>query len=143
MSTGRYGTAGRGTAGLVEDVMKGIASLVQGEIALARAEVRRSLRNAAAAVLALVIAAVLCALALATLARAATEAMIGLGLTPSWANVATAAVLLLLAIGMFRVAVGKLRPPTFAFLGRLCRQRRNGETPNLEVKRPAPAHARA
>jgi Putative Actinobacterial Holin-X, holin superfamily III len=92
------GGPARGPGALMADVLAGIARLVRGEIALARAEAGLRLHAARQAIVQAIIAVVLGLTALNVLAAAAVAAVIALGLKPAWAALVVGGVLLLLAL---------------------------------------------
>lgn len=96
------------TGGLIADVLAGLSRLVRGEIDLAKAEAALALksvvRGAAFALGAMVMAAV----ALGLLAQAAVAALIAAGLSPAVACLALAALLLIAAYAMVRLAIGHM-----------------------------------
>lgn len=114
MSDGSHGTgsdrgADRNAAGMMADVLAGVARLVQGELALARAEAAERLRSVQQAVVHGAIAVVLGITAINALAAAAVAGVVALGLSPPWASVAVGGVLFLLAFGFARHASRLLR----------------------------------
>lgn len=90
---------GTGPGAAMADVLAGVSRLVQGEVALAKAEVADRLRSAKRAAVQLAVAVVLGIGAINVLAWAAVAAIVELGLSPLWASVAVGAVILLLALG--------------------------------------------
>ena len=143
MTEGQNRPAGENPAGLVTDVVTGLARLVQGEIELARAEVARSLRDAAAAVGKLVIAAILGITAVNVLAGAAVAGLVALGLSPVWASVVVGGILLLLAFGTLQFALSVLRPANLAPKRIFPNLRRDAETLKSMVKTSATADLRS
>jgi protein-S-isoprenylcysteine O-methyltransferase Ste14 len=103
------GGPARGPGALMADVLAGIARLVRGEIALARAEAGLRLQAARQAIVQAVIAVVLGLTALNVLAAAAVAAVMALGLTPGWASLAVGGVLLALALVLAQRASRQMR----------------------------------
>jgi len=102
-------TPGQGPGGLMADVLAGITRLVQGELALARAEAAERLTSARQAVIQLAIAVVLGITAINLLAAAAVAGLVALGLAPIWASALAGGVILLLALGFSQQAARLLR----------------------------------
>ncbi len=100
---------GQSPGAMMADVLAGVTRLVQGELALARAEAAERLNAVRQSVIQVVIAVVLGITAINVLAGAAVAAAVALGLTPIWAAVAVGGVLLLLALGFAQHAAGLLR----------------------------------
>jgi len=98
-----------GPGGMLADVLAKVTRLVQGELALARAEAAERLEALRRALVQLVIAAVLGITAINLLAAAAVAAVARLGLGPSWASVVVGGIVLLLALGVARQASRLLR----------------------------------
>ncbi len=105
---------GDSTTGLLGDVVFGITQLVKGEVALVRAEVLCSVRDAISAITGLAIAGVLCIVALNLLAAAAVGALVVAGLSPMWANLAVGTVLLLAAFVIVKLALPLLASSNLA-----------------------------
>lgn len=131
--------AGRGPGAMMADVLAGISRLVQGELALARAEAAERLDSARQAVIKVAIAVVLGITAINVLAGAAVAGLVALGLAPLWASSLVGGVLLLLALGFSQQAARLLR-------GAGSRPKRSGasikrdvETLQTMVKRDATA----
>jgi Putative Actinobacterial Holin-X, holin superfamily III len=101
--------AGNSPAGLIGDVIAGLSRLVQGEIALAKAEATRSLQDVMQAAVRLVLAAILGMVALNVLAGAAIAALIAAGMTALWASLAVGGLVLLIAGGLAQAAMSRLR----------------------------------
>ncbi len=109
MSDASHGTGpdrgpDRNAAGMMADVLAGVARLVQGELALARAEAAERLRSVQQAAVFGAVAVVLGITAINALAVAAVAGVVALGLSPTWASVVVGGVLLLLAFGFARHA---------------------------------------
>jgi Putative Actinobacterial Holin-X, holin superfamily III len=113
---------------LVADLLSGLSRLVRGEIALARAEATRSLKDAAGALIAAVIAAILGITALNVLAGAAVAGLVSLGLSTVWASFAVGAVLLAVTIGLLLFARQRLSPENLAPTRSMTNLRRDAET---------------
>ena len=88
-----------GTGALFAEVLAGVSRLVQGEIALARAEAGLRLQSAKHAAVYVVVAIVLGITALNVLAAAAVAGLRALGLGPLWSTVGVGVVLAVLAAG--------------------------------------------
>lgn len=86
------------TAALLNDIVHGIGALVQGEIALARAEVTEGARAAAGGLVQIVIAALIALVALNVLAVAAVAALMAAGLAAVWAALIVAVALAVIAL---------------------------------------------
>jgi Putative Actinobacterial Holin-X, holin superfamily III len=114
--------------GLVADLLSGLSRLVRGEIALARAEVTRSVKDAVGALIAAVIAAILAITALNVLAGAAVAGLVTLGLSAFWASVAVGVVLLVAAIGFLQFARQRLSPSNLVPKRSMTNLRRDAET---------------
>ena len=87
-------------ADVLADVLAGVTRLVQGELALARAEAAERLDSARRAVVQVAIAVVLGITAINLLAAAAVSFLARLGLGPAWASVVVGGIVLLLALGV-------------------------------------------
>ncbi len=101
--------AGQGPGAMMADVLAGVTRLVQGELALARAEAAERLNAVRQSVIQVVIAVVLGITAINVLAGAAVAAAVALGLSPIWAAVVVGGILLLLALGFAQQAARLLR----------------------------------
>lgn len=99
----------QGRAGLMGDVLAGVARLVQGELALARAEAAERLRTVQQSAVQGAIALVLGITSINVLAAAAVAGAVALGLSPILASVVVGGVLLLLALGFAQHAARLLR----------------------------------
>lgn len=105
----------RSTPGLLSDAFHAMTQLIRGEIALARAEVEESIRNAITGVILVVLAIAVLFVALNVMAGAAVAALVAQGITPSWAALIVAAGLiifacLLAALGRRALSVANLMP---------------------------------
>lgn len=98
-----------GPGAMMADVLAGVSRLVQGELALVRAEVAERLQSARSAVVQACVALVLGITAINLLAAALVAFAIAMGLPPIWATVLTGGLLLLLAFGFAQAAAGRLR----------------------------------
>ena len=127
-------------AGLLADVVSGFASLVRGELALARAEAKRSLADLTAALVKLVVAVIFGITGLNVLSGAAIAGLVGLGLTPLWASVAVGAGLLVLAFGLGQIAKTQLAPSNFAPKRIMATLRHDAETLRSMVVPDATSH---
>jgi hypothetical protein len=121
-------SAGESPVGLLGEVVAGFGRLVKGELALARAEAKRSLGDATSALGKLVIAAILGITALNVLAGAAIAGLIAAGLAPVWASVAVGAGLLLLAFAIVQIGLAQLKPSNLAPKRILANLRHDAET---------------
>ena len=133
-------TARDGTADLLGDVVSGFARLVRGELALARAEAKRSLADATSAVGKLAIAAIVGITALNVLAAAAVAGLVALGLTPLWASVLLGAGLLVLAFVLIQRGLAQLDPENLAPKRVVANLRRDAETFTSMVTPDATSH---
>lgn len=128
-----------GLADGLSKVLAGVTRLVQGELALARAEASERLDSARQALVQVALALVLGITAINLLAAASVAAIAALGLGPLWATVLVGTILLLLALGFARYAARLLRDA-----GKLPRRsagsiKRDLETLQTMVKRDATA----
>lgn len=121
-------TARDSSADLLSDVVSGVARLVRGELALARAEAKRSIGDATSALAKLVIAAILGITALNVLSGAAVAGLVALGLSPLWASVAVGAGLLLLAFALMQIGSAQLKPANLAPKRMMANLRQDAET---------------
>lgn len=117
-----------GTVTLLGDVVSGLGRLVRGELALARAEVKRSLGDAASAIGKLVVAAILGITALNVLAGAAIAGLVVAGMTPLWASVAVGAGLLLLVFVIVQLGLAQLEPSNLSPKRTMANLRHDAET---------------
>jgi Putative Actinobacterial Holin-X, holin superfamily III len=100
MSNPNLDTAsGRDPGALIAEVLSGVSRLVQGEVALAKAEATERLQTARRATVQVFAAMMLGFAATNVLAAALVVAAMALGLSLLWAAVVVGAVLLLLALG--------------------------------------------
>ena len=102
------GAAG-GAGAMLADVLAGVSRLVQGELALARAEAAERLGALRQSAIQVVIAVVLGIAAINLLAGAAVAAVVAAGLHPAWAAALVGGVLFLLALGFAQHAARLLR----------------------------------
>jgi hypothetical protein len=137
-----YEPVGDNPAGLITDVLAGLSRLVQGEIALAKAEVARSLQDIVRAMLRLLIAAILGITALNVLAGAAIAALVGAGLSPLWASIAVGGVLLLVAGGLVQAGLSLLKATNLAPQRSMNSLRRDVETLKSMVTPNGPTNLR-
>lgn len=128
MTDTAHRTTGESPVGLLGDVVTGFARLLRGELALARAEAKRSLSDAASGLGKLVIAAILAITALNVLAGAAVAALVAVGLAPVWASVLVGVGLLLLAFAILQIAVAQLKPENLAPKRVMANLRHDAET---------------
>ncbi len=99
----------RGPGAMMADVLAGVTRLVQGELALARAEATERLNAMLRSVVMGAIAAVLGITALNVLAATAVVGVVALGLSEVWATALVGGAFLLLAVGFARHAARLLR----------------------------------
>lgn len=99
----RTGDQARG--GLMADMLSGIMRLVQGELALFRAETRQRAMAAQSALVLVLLAVVIGITALNVLAGALVMGVAALGLGPHWATLVVGVVLMLVAILLARSAL--------------------------------------
>lgn len=121
-------TASESPGGLLGDVVSGFARLIRGELALARAEAKRSLNDATAGLGKLVIAAILGITALNVLAGAAVAVLVAIGLAPVWASVLVGVALLLLAYAIIQIGLAQLKPSNLAPKRVMANLRHDAET---------------
>jgi hypothetical protein len=121
-------SVGETATSLLGEVVFGVARLLKGELALARAEAHRSVRDATNAIVKLAIAAVFGIVALNLLAGASVAALAANGLSPIWANVAVGTVLLLAAFVIIKQALPLLSPSNLAPNRTLANLRQDAET---------------
>ena len=133
--TGR--PAGNGPGAMMADVLAGITRLVQGELALARAEAAERLNSVRQSVVQAVIAAVLGITAINVLAGAAVGAAVAVGLSPIWAAVVVGGILLLLAFAFAQHAARLLRDAGAAPKRSAASVKRDVETLQAMVRRDA------
>jgi cytochrome c biogenesis protein CcdA len=98
-----------GPGAMIADVLAGVSRLVQGELALARAEAVERLEAARQSIVQIVIAVVLGITAINVLAGAAVAGLVALGLQPIWSAVLVGGLLLLLTFGFAQQAARLLR----------------------------------
>jgi uncharacterized membrane protein YqjE len=88
----------RSTVGLVSDVLQHLSNLVRGEIALARSEVEKKVKQVARGLVMVVVAAIFGLITLGLVATAAVLGLVEAGLSPLVATVITAAVFAVMAL---------------------------------------------
>lgn len=93
---------------LLRDAVAAALRLVQGEVALARAEAAQTLARARRGALMLAVALGAGLIGLNLLAQAAVAGLVAAGLPPPWALLATAAAALCLALGLARAGAARL-----------------------------------
>ncbi len=130
-------TAGQGLGAMMADVLAGVTRLVQGELALARAEAAERLNAVRRSVIHIVIAAVLGITAINVLAGAAVAAAVTLGLPPIWAAVVVGGTILLLALGIAQQAARLLREAGALPKRSVASVKRDVETLQTMVRRDA------
>lgn len=119
------------------DVLAGVSRLVQGELALARAEAAERLNAARQSAVQVIIAVVLGITAINVLAAAAVAVAVALGMSPIWASVLVGAVLLLLAFGFAQRAARLLREASALPKRSAASVKRDVETLQTMVRRDA------
>ncbi len=119
------------------DVLAGVSRLVQGELALARAEAAERLQSAKKSVLQGVVAVVLGVTAINLLAAALVATIVAMGLSPIWASLLVGVVLLLVALASAQKAVRLLRDAGKAPRRTAASVRRDVETLQTMVRRDA------
>lgn len=100
----------RATGTLIAEAVDGLAGILRGEIALARAEASEAVRKVASGAGFLVAGAVVAVVGLNTLAAAAVAGLISLGLSPWIAAVVAGGILLLVAAAMAQFGLAQFRP---------------------------------
>lgn len=123
--------------GLMADMLAGVMRLVQGEIALLRAETRRRALSAQSALILVLMAVVLGITALNVLADAAVTAVAAMGLAPHWATLVVGVVLALVAVGVARAALSALHSAATGPLRAAQSVARDVETLQSMVKKDA------
>ena len=122
------GSAGPGLVDLILQMFSAMGRLVQGEIALAKAEAVQSLQDVVRAVITLMVAAILAIGGLNLLAGAAVQGLITAGLKQVWAYLTVGGTLLALALILALVASRQFRRARLAPARSLDRMRRDAET---------------
>ena len=100
---------GQGPGAMLADVLAGVTRLVQGELALARAEAAERLDAARDAAIQMAVAVVLGITAINILAMVAVAALVAMGLPTIWASVVVGGILLGLALVFSQMAARRLR----------------------------------
>ncbi|WP_284164734.1 phage holin family protein [Frigidibacter sp. SD6-1] len=95
---------------LLGDAVHYLGRLVRGELALAKAEVRESIRTAITGLILVVAAVVIALSALNVLSAALVSALVAQGLAPVWAAVAVAVLLCVIAMIFGWLGVNALKP---------------------------------
>ncbi len=131
------GSGSTGPGAMMADVVAGIGRLVQGELALARAEAAERLQSAKQAVIQVGVAVVLGITAINVLAAAAVAGVVALGLSPIWASVLVGGALLVLALGFAQTAARLLREAGALPKRSAASVRRDVETLQTMVRRDA------
>lgn len=98
--------------GLMADMLSSVSRLVQGELALLRAETRQRAQSLQKAILFTLLAAVLGITALNVLASAAVTGVVALGVAPHWATLIVGVVVTLVAAAFAMQAMRLLRAAT-------------------------------
>ena len=100
---------GRGPGAMMADVLARVSRLVQGEVALARAETLERVSSATHGIIYGVVAVVFGITAVNVLAAAAVAAVVALDVHPMWASIIVAAVLIVLTVAFALFAASQLR----------------------------------
>lgn len=127
----------RDLGGMMADVLAGVSRLVQGELALARAEAVERLHAVRQSAIQLGIAVVLGIAAINVLTGAAVSAAVELGLTPIWAAVLVGGLLLIVALRFGQHASRLLRDAGALPKRSAASVKRDVETLQTMVKRDA------
>jgi hypothetical protein len=127
----------RDTGAMMADVLSGVARLVQGELALARAEATERLTAMQRSVVQGAIAVVLGITAINALAGAAVALGVSLGLSAVWASALVGGALLLLALGFAQHAARLLRDASSLPRRSAASVKRDMETLQTMVRRDA------
>jgi cytochrome c biogenesis protein CcdA len=122
---------------MIADVMSGVARLVQGEIALAKAEASERVNAMQRSIVQGVVAVVLGITAINVLAGAVVSGGVALGLSPIWAAAVVGGVLLLVALGFAQHAARLLRDASSLPKRSAASVKRDLETLQTMVKRDA------
>lgn len=104
----------KGTGSLVTDALGQLSRLVRGEVALARAEIQQSIRQAAMGVASIAAGGVLAIVALNVLAGALVAAVVMAGLTPGWAALLVGLGLGVLALILVMTGMSTLKATSIA-----------------------------
>jgi len=120
------------------DVLAGVSRLVQGELALARAEAAERLDALRQSAVQAALAVVLGITAINVLAGAAVAGVIALGLSPIWAMLLVGGILLLLALGFAQHAARLLSDAGSKPKLSVTSVRRDVETLQTMVRRDEP-----
>jgi Putative Actinobacterial Holin-X, holin superfamily III len=137
-SPGQDRAEDQGPGAMLADVLAGVTRLVQGELALARAEAAERLEALRRAVVQTLVAAVLGITAINLLAAAAVAALARLGLGPTWASVVVGGIVLLLALGFAGQAMRLMREAGQGAGRSAASIKRDVETLQTMVRRDAP-----
>ena len=137
MSEANGSGAAGGPGAMLAEVLAGVARLVQGELALARAEAAERLGVLRQSLVQVAIAAVLGIAAINLLAGAAVATAVALGLHPAWAAALVGGALLLLALGFAQHAARLLRDAGALPRRSAASIRRDVETLKTMVRRDA------
>lgn len=136
-SQGEYSPGYQAAGGLMADVLAGVMRLVQGELALFRAEARQRAQAAQSALLLIVFAVVLGLTALNVLAGALITGVVALGLAPHWATLLVGVLLALVAAALARGAIAHINCATTGAVRTAQSVRRDIETLQAMVKQDA------
>lgn len=123
-----------GFLALLARIVDLVARILRGEAALARAEAKRALRDAAFGIAQVIVAAILGFIGLFVLAAAAVLGLVALGLAPALAALAVGVALLLAAAGVLQYALRLLSPRNLVPRRSIDSLRRDVETFRNAVK---------
>ena len=116
------------TVTLVTDAFAQATQLLQGEVALARAEIADNIRKAVAGVICLAGAAVLLGIALNLLVGALVAVLIANGVSPAASALAVGAVILVIALGLVQFGLSALKGTSLSPSRTMRRVKRDAET---------------
>jgi hypothetical protein len=129
----------QGPGGMFADMLAHVMRLVQGEIALFRAEARQRAQAAQTAVIRVLLAVVVGITALNVLSGAAVAAIVAMGLAPHWATLVVGGVLALVAVLLSRAALSAVQSATSGPIRSAASVKRDVETLQAMVKQDATA----
>lgn len=104
------GPASKSMGSLLGDTVHYLTRLVKGEVALAKAEVQENIRSALTGSILLIASVVIALSALNVLSAALVTGLVTLGLTPTWAALAVAALLCVIALIFGWLGLNALKP---------------------------------
>lgn len=110
MTTHRHDAApGQGPGAIMADMLSSVSRLVQGEVALAKAEAAERLQSARQGIVQITVAVLLGITATNVLAATAVAAVMAMGLSLLWALLIVGSILLLFALGFAQQAARLMR----------------------------------